>query len=109
MQDLSGALSKQAPAPSPDLALGGRRPARPGLAAAAWITVSVWEERLAKARFNAVAGDYATVLQSGLNGYLDKIRALRAFYDASQGVNRREFDLFTNQILSRYGSAMRLL
>jgi CHASE1-domain containing sensor protein len=52
---------------------------------AAWITVSVWEERLAKARFIAVAGDYATVLQSGLNGYLDKIRALRAFYDALPG------------------------
>jgi hypothetical protein len=46
------------------------------VAIAAWISVPVWEERLAKAKFNDVAGDYATVLQSGLNEYLDKIRAL---------------------------------
>ncbi len=108
MQDLSGALSKRLHLAQvwPLVAVGLLGLV---LAAAAWITVSVWEERLAKARFNAVAGDYAAVLQSGLDGYLDKIRALRAFYDASEGVNRREFDLFTSQILSGHGSAMRLL
>jgi hypothetical protein len=29
---------------------------------AAWIAVSIWEERLAKAKFNDVAADYTTVL-----------------------------------------------
>ena len=76
---------------------------------AAWSAVSVWEERLARAKFNDVAGDYATVLQNGLNEYLDKIRALRAFYDASIEVDRREFALFTSQILAGYGDTMRLL
>ncbi len=53
------------------------------LAVAAWVAVSVWEKRLAKAKFNDVAGDYATVLQNGFDHYVDEIRAVRAFYDAS--------------------------
>ncbi|HUU65951.1 MAG TPA: hypothetical protein VMW57_01545 [Methyloceanibacter sp.] len=36
------------------------------LAVAAWIAVSAWEQRLAKAKFYDVAGDYSTVLQNGL-------------------------------------------
>jgi CHASE1-domain containing sensor protein len=47
------------------------------LAAAAWLAVSAWEERLAKAKFTALASDYATVLQTGLDGYLVKILAVR--------------------------------
>ncbi|HUW73376.1 MAG TPA: hypothetical protein VMW05_04975 [Methyloceanibacter sp.] len=66
------------------------------VAGSAWIAVSVWEVRLAKAKFNDVAGDYATVLQNGLNEYLDKFKALRALYDASERVTRREFELFTS-------------
>ena len=60
-------------------------PAVLGLAVAvsAWFAVSVWEERLARAKFNAVAGDYASILQNGLDDFLGKITALRAFYDAS--------------------------
>ncbi len=75
----------------------------------AWVTVSAWEERLYRQDFNNVAGDYATVLQSGLNEYLDKMRATRAFYDSSNEVDPDEFTLFTDQILAGYGDAMRLL
>jgi len=82
-----------------------------GLAVAGspWIAVSVWEARLAKAKFNDVAGDYATVLQNGLNEYLDKIKALRALYDTSERVTRREFELFTSQILAGQDNIMRLV
>ena len=76
---------------------------------AAWSAVSVWEERLARAKFNDVAGDYATVVQNGVDEDLDKIRALRAFFDASVEVDPREFGLFTKQILAGYGNAMRLV
>ena len=79
------------------------------VAVAAWIAVSVWEERLARAKFNDVAGDYATVVQNGVDEDLDKIRALRAFFDASVEVDATEFDLFTKQILAGYGNAMRLV
>jgi len=79
------------------------------VAGAAWIAVSVWEARLARAKFNDVAGDYATVLQTGLNEYLDKIKALRALYDASERVTRREFELFTGQILAGQDNVMRLI
>jgi CHASE1-domain containing sensor protein len=56
-----------------------------GLAVAlsVWFAVSVWEERLAKAKYADTAGDYAAVLQHGFDQYLGKILAVRAFYDAS--------------------------
>jgi hypothetical protein len=47
------------------------------VAVSAWLAVSVWEERLAKATFNDVADDYASVLQNGLDQYLGKIVAVR--------------------------------
>ena len=108
MPDLSEMMTKRRPMAHvwPLLIVGGLGVA---VAVAAWIAVSVWEERLAKAKFNDVAGDYATVLQHGLDAYLDKILALRAFYDASNGVERREFNLFTSQILAGHGDAMRLV
>jgi CHASE1-domain containing sensor protein len=76
---------------------------------AAWIAVSVWEERLGKAKFDDVADDYATVLQGGLNDYLEKIQAVGAFFDASYNVTRREFDAFTGRILERQGDTIRLV
>ena len=56
------------------------------VAVSAWFAVSVWEQRLARAKFNAVAGDYASILQNGLDDLLANITALRAFYDASHKV-----------------------
>jgi diguanylate cyclase len=79
------------------------------LAVTAWLAVSVWEERLAKAKFNAIASDYAAVLQNGLNVYLDKIIAVRAFYDASNEVEPKEFELFTARILALHDNVMRLV
>ena len=55
-----------------------------------------------RTKFTNVAGDYATVLQNGLDEYLGKIVAVRAFYDASVEVDPDEFDLFTSQILAGY-------
>lgn len=79
------------------------------VAASAWLAVSVWEERLAKTKFTNVAGDYATILQNGLDQYLGKLLAVRAFYDASVEVDADEFDLFTSQITAGYDDAMRLV
>lgn len=78
------------------------------VAAAAWFAVSVWEERLARAKFTDVAGDYAAVLQSGLDEYLSKIVAVRAFYDSSHTVDPNEFALFTSRILGGHEAIMRI-
>lgn len=79
------------------------------VATSAWFAVSAWEERLDKTKFTNVAGDYATVLQNGLDQYLGKLLAVRAFYDASVEVDPDEFDLFTSQIAAGYDDAMRLV
>ena len=99
MQDSSEAIGEQ-PARSglawPLLAVGAFGLA---LALAAWIAVSVWERRIAFAKFNDIAGDYATALQHGLDHHVDDIAKVRAFYDASVSVDAEEFELFTSRIL----------
>ena len=79
------------------------------MAVSAWFAVSVWEQRLARAKFNAVAGNYASILQNGLDDFLANITALRAFYDASHTVDPDEFALFTGQLNRGKDDVMRLL
>jgi diguanylate cyclase (GGDEF)-like protein len=69
------------------------------VAVATWLVASTWEARLAKANFGNLAGDYATVLQSGLDQYLSRMTVMRAFYDSSVEVDQSEFDVFTGRIL----------
>jgi len=79
------------------------------VAVSAWFAVSAWEERLAKAKFTDIAGDYATVLQNGLDEYVGELLAVRTFYDASHEVDAGEFALFTKQILDGQSSRMRVI
>jgi diguanylate cyclase len=78
-------------------------------AVATWFTVASWEQRFYQQNFTNIAGDYATVLQTGVNEYLDKMRATGAFYDSSNQVDPEEFDHFTEQILAGFSSTMRLV
>jgi len=79
------------------------------VAICAWFAVSIWEERLSRTKFNNTAQDYAEVLQNGLDDYLSKIVAVRAFYEASVEVEPEEFALFTKQILAGQTDKMRIL
>jgi diguanylate cyclase (GGDEF)-like protein len=79
------------------------------VAISAWFAVSIWEERLARATFNDVAGDYAEILQNGLDEYVGKLLAVRAFYEASIEVDPDEFALFTGQILDGQTDRMRVI
>lgn len=100
MQDSSEAIGSRPPRLAlawPLLAVGALGAIT---AVAAWIAVSVWEERLALAQFNDVAGDYAAALQYGLDNRVDDLAKVRAFYDASVSVSEGEFELFTSRILS---------
>lgn len=78
------------------------------VAIAAWFVVSVWDTRLARSSFANVAGDYAVRLQTGLDQYLGKVSVLRAFYDSSHQVDRKEFEVFTSRILSGRHRMMRV-
>jgi diguanylate cyclase (GGDEF)-like protein len=78
------------------------------VAAGAWYAAFNWEERLAKAGFTTIAGDYVSVLQTGLDRYVGKLLAVRAFYDASERVEEDEFMLFTGRLLHGSSSKMRI-
>jgi diguanylate cyclase (GGDEF)-like protein len=76
---------------------------------AAWFVVALWEDRHAKLEFDAIAENHFMVLQSGLNEYLHKLRALRALFDSSDGqVTRGEFETFAGAFL-QYNSAIQTL
>ena len=66
----------------------------------AWFAVAAWEDRFAKRDFVESATDQAEVLQTGLDVYLHKLVALRAFFNASTvGVTRSEFNVFTKDLI----------
>ncbi len=77
-------------------------------AAAAGIGVSVVaaaltasrENRHAEAQFNVVAENHYMVVQNGLNEYVNRLRAVRALFDSSEGqVSRSSFEAFTRPLL----------
>jgi diguanylate cyclase (GGDEF)-like protein len=69
------------------------------LSAFAWLAVAAWEDRVAKQDFRQSAGEGAQALQTGLDDYLQKLVALRAFFNGSQSVTRNEFNIFTKDLL----------
>ena len=79
------------------------------ISVAAWFAVSAWEQRLSHESFSNVAGDYAAVLQNGLDQHLGKIRAVAALYESSSDVRKDEFDLFTSRILRGDATKMWLI
>jgi diguanylate cyclase (GGDEF)-like protein len=78
------------------------------LAVAAASVMSLWEERLAKTGFDAIAENHAMVLQNGLNEYLSKLGALRALFDADDDIPRHEFEIFAGSLL-KSGAAIQTL
>src|SRR6516162_2714927 len=68
-------------------------------AAAAGFTASR-EDKLAQARFEAIAENHFMVMQNGLNEYVNRLRAVRALFDSSEGqVSRDSFEAFTRPLL----------
>lgn len=70
-----------------------------GLTLAASTLVARWEERVAWQDFTAVSESNLLVLQNGWNEYLNKLVALRAFFEGSDEVTRQEFEIFTRRLL----------
>src|SRR5690349_14398195 len=70
-----------------------------GLTLAAAILVSRWEARIGWQDFTAASETRLLVLQNGWNEYLNKLMALRAFFEASDSITRAEFETFTAGLL----------
>jgi hypothetical protein len=64
-----------------------------------WFAASVREDRLAELELTARTNSHAMVLQGEIGDYLDKLVALRAFFEASEAVSRPEFITFSQSIL----------
>jgi diguanylate cyclase (GGDEF)-like protein len=58
------------------------------------------ESRSAEQQFNATAENNFMILQNGVNEYVNKLRAVRAFFDSSEApVSRDAFETFTRPLL----------
>jgi diguanylate cyclase (GGDEF)-like protein len=84
------------------------RPPLPGIAVAVIgfvlscsgsFMVSNWEDRLAVQEFNMRANSHALLLQNGIQEYMGDIEALRALFESSDHVSRREFATFSKFLL----------
>jgi diguanylate cyclase (GGDEF)-like protein len=69
------------------------------LSLSAWFVISGWEKRSAENEFIGTAEDHALALQNGLNEYLSKMIAVRATFNASDTVSRKQFGIFSDALL----------
>jgi CHASE1-domain containing sensor protein len=65
-----------------------------------WYVLSLREDRLAELEFRTRADNRHLVLQNGINGYLDKLVALRAFLETNDHLSRQEFLTFARYLLN---------
>jgi CHASE1-domain containing sensor protein len=66
----------------------------------------VWrfEQGISQKDLAAVTESHVLALQYGLNEYLNKLIALRAFFESSQQVTRAEFESFADRLLANEGA-----
>src|SRR5262249_46936733 len=65
-----------------------------------WLAIRTHESALARQDFDTHAAGYLLALQNGINQYVDDVSALQAALQASEhGLNRREFQSFSDQLL----------
>jgi diguanylate cyclase (GGDEF)-like protein/PAS domain S-box-containing protein len=79
------------------------------------VTVAVWgltvssENRTLVQEFSGRANNQAAALQNGVNGYLDKLYAVRALFDSSnQPITRDEFEAFSNSLLAGHAAILNI-
>src|SRR5215467_15375431 len=69
------------------------------LSVEAWHGSRLREERLAELEFNARSEDYRSVLQTGIDNYIDKIQSLQALFGTVPNVSRQQFLDYANALL----------
>ena len=74
----------------------------------AWYLTFAQETRTIELEYSRRGDNQANVLQYGIDGYLEKLKAVRAFFDASQHVSRDEFERFGNALLIDYPAILNI-
>ncbi|WP_041801505.1 bifunctional diguanylate cyclase/phosphodiesterase [Rhodopseudomonas palustris] len=68
---------------------------------AAFVAISKWEQRIADLKLHEIAGNYLQVLNSDLERATEVLYPLRAYFDNSDDVSRREFQAFSKDLRKR--------
>ena len=58
-----------------------------------------WEAGVARQELKSAADGHFLALQNGLNEYLNKLIALRTFFESSEDISREEFETFGTRLL----------
>jgi diguanylate cyclase (GGDEF)-like protein len=66
-----------------------------------YFAISDSEERLSTLKLKELAGSYQQLLNSDLDRAIEVLYTLRAYYDTSEQVNRREFESFSRGLSKR--------
>jgi diguanylate cyclase (GGDEF)-like protein len=70
-----------------------------------FVTIGVWhltvlaENRAREMEFSSRANNHRMLLQNGINDYWEKLYALRALFDSSDDITRRQFETFAKTLL----------
>ena len=79
------------------------------------VSITVWrlivasETRTAELEFARRTDNQASVLQSGITDYLDKLYSVRALFDSSNdSISRDEFERFSNSLLVNHAAILNL-
>ena len=71
------------------------------LSIGAWFLVFAWESWAAEAEFHSRANNNAILLQAGITESFNRVVALRAAFESSNGaVSREQFKIFADRLLS---------
>jgi signal transduction histidine kinase/ActR/RegA family two-component response regulator len=65
-----------------------------------FLVVQRWERDRMQAEFERLASLRVTALQRAIDGYLEVLQSIKAFYAASHHIDRKAFRLYTQNILS---------
>ena len=71
------------------------------LSLGAWLLVSTWENWAAETEFHSRANNSALLLQAGITESFNRVVALRASFESSNGaLSREQFKIFADRLLS---------
>lgn len=73
-----------------------------GVSVALFLAIRTWDQSLFQSAFDRQCQQTVSSLKQGIDTHLSILRSLRALYESSQEVTRKEFSLFVRDFLMRY-------
>jgi CHASE1-domain containing sensor protein len=76
---------------------------------AVWHLTRASEHRALVEEFSSRAHNQATILQGGVDDYLDELRSVRALFDSSNSpVSREQFESFSNSLIAGHAAILNI-